>query len=92
MKQCQLGGCQTTISDNAPDFCDTHNQFNGGFLRKSISASIQYQMEKGHVTKKMLAMVCGVQPSVVTKWLSGKHNFTIDTISMISGKLGAMII
>lgn len=33
--------------------------------------------------KSQFAEVIGVKPSVVTKWVSGTHNFTIDTLSEI---------
>jgi len=91
MKKCELSTCSTTVSDNAPSFCDEHNQFNSGFIRKHFSSKIQLVMDELNISKKELAIRCGVQPSVITKWVSGTHNFTIDSLTTISGKLGKML-
>jgi hypothetical protein len=32
------------------------------------------------------------RPSEVTKWLSGNHNFTLETISQIEKQLGVTLI
>ncbi|GAB2683459.1 hypothetical protein GCM10027037_00350 [Mucilaginibacter koreensis] len=42
--------------------------------------------EKG-LSKKQFAGLMGQEPSVVSKWLSGTHNFTQDTLSAISFRL-----
>lgn len=39
--------------------------------------------EAGYKTKSAFAKAIGQQPSVVTKWLSGTHNFTADTLWLI---------
>lgn len=36
------------------------------------------------LTQQTFARMMGKQPSEVSKWLSGNHNFTIDTLSDIS--------
>lgn len=48
--------------------------------RMLIAAKIYEQMQKQGVSKSQLANLLGQRPSVVTKWLSGTHNFTIDTL------------
>lgn len=47
--------------------------------------------EKG-LTKKEFAEAIGKRPSEVTKWLSGQHNFTIRTLSMLSAFFGQSLI
>ena len=43
-------------------------------------------LEKG-ISKKALAAKLGQHPSAVTKWLSGQHNFTTDTLTDIGRAL-----
>jgi transcriptional regulator with XRE-family HTH domain len=38
----------------------------------------------GYKTRSAFADAVGQKPSVVTKWLSGTHNFTADTLWLIS--------
>jgi ribosome-binding protein aMBF1 (putative translation factor) len=47
--------------------------------------------EKGY-NKVQFAAAMKVQPSVITKWLSGTHNFTLDTLFDIEQELGISII
>jgi ribosome-binding protein aMBF1 (putative translation factor) len=39
-----------------------------------------------------LAKEMNVEPSVITKWLSGTHNFTTDTLFDIEDKLGICLV
>jgi len=41
-------------------------------------------MTQRGISKKELAKSLGKRPSEITRWLSGQHNFTIRTLSMIS--------
>jgi len=43
-------------------------------------------------SKQVFASEMGQQPSVVSKWLSGTHNFTADTLWDIEEKLGVELI
>lgn len=43
-------------------------------------------------SKKAFAEIMGQQPSVITKWLSGTHNFTTDTLFELEEKLGINLI
>lgn len=52
--------------------------------RMRVAATIADQMEAHGLSKSALAKKMDVPPSVITKWLSGTHNFTIDTLSDIS--------
>lgn len=55
-------------------------------VARRMRAAIQIAdaMEKHHVSKKQLADIMGRRPSEITKWLSGDHNFTIDTLAELS--------
>jgi transcriptional regulator with XRE-family HTH domain len=46
--------------------------------------------EKGW-SKKAFAEKLGKNPSEITKWLSGTHNFTLDTLTEISFVLGVTV-
>lgn len=51
--------------------------------QKIDDARIANNLSKSDFAKKI-----GVKPSVITKWLSGTHNFTSDTLSDIEEILG----
>ncbi len=53
-------------------------------LSFEISDRIDALMRERGLSKKQFADAIGRRPSEVTKWLSGQHNFTIATLSMIS--------
>lgn len=44
------------------------------------------------LTKIQFAKALGKKPSEITKWLSGQHNFTLKTISMLSVFFGEPLI
>jgi len=54
----------------------------------AISNRISELMERRGLSKCEFAQALGKRPSEVTKWLSGQHNFTIRTISMLSDFFG----
>ncbi|WP_220100763.1 helix-turn-helix domain-containing protein [Chitinophaga oryzae] len=41
-------------------------------------------MDSRHMSNKELAARMGKNPSEISRWLSGTHNFTIDTLSEIA--------
>ena len=47
--------------------------------------------EKG-LSKKEFAEAIGKRPSEITKWLSGQHNFTIRTLSILSAFFGKSLV
>lgn len=47
----------------------------------------QLLLEKG-ISKKNLAESMGKNPSEISKWLSGEHNFTLRSIAKLSAELG----
>lgn len=57
-----------------------------------ISDRIDSLMHERGLSKKQFADALGKRPSEVTKWLSGQHNFTLATISMLSTFFGKPII
>lgn len=48
-----------------------------------LAAKIYEAMQQKGISKKQFAQMLGQQPSVITKWLSGTHNFTADTLADI---------
>ena len=61
-------------------------------LSFQISNRLDELMQKKSMTKKQLADAIGKRPSEITRWLSGEHNFTISTLSMLSVFFGEPII
>ncbi|MGN0206698.1 MAG: multiprotein-bridging factor 1 family protein [Muribaculaceae bacterium] len=61
-------------------------------LSFQISDRIYELMQQRGLTKKQLADALGKRPCEVTKWLSGQHNFTIATLSMLSTFFGQPVI
>ena len=57
-----------------------------------IAAKINRALERKSIQKKQFAEMLGVQPSVVTRWLSGTHNFTIETLAKIEYLLNINLI
>ncbi|MCH5244129.1 MAG: helix-turn-helix transcriptional regulator [Lentimicrobiaceae bacterium] len=53
-------------------------------LEFAISNRIYELMTKRGLSKVEFAQALGKRPSEVTKWLSGQHNFTLRTISLLS--------
>ena len=51
----------------------------------------ELMMQKG-LSKAEFARSIGKRPCEITKWLSGQHNFTISTLSMLSAFFGQPII
>ena len=49
-------------------------------------------MTKRGLSKVEFAQALGKRPSEVTKWLSGQHNFTLRTISLLSAFFGEELI
>lgn len=58
----------------------------------AISNRINDLMEKRGLSKMAFAQALGKRPSEITKWLSGQHNFTIKTLSMLSTFFGEPLV
>jgi ribosome-binding protein aMBF1 (putative translation factor) len=48
-----------------------------------LAAKIYAAMQTQSITKSAFAEQLNVSPSLITKWLSGQHNFTVDTLVKI---------
>lgn len=61
-------------------------------LELAISNRIYDLMTERGLSKMEFAQALGKRPCEVTKWLSGQHNFTIRTLSLISAFFGEALI
>ena len=61
-------------------------------LEFAISNRIHELMTKRGLSKVEFAQALGKRPSEITKWLSGQHNFTLRTISLLSAFFGEELI
>jgi len=57
-----------------------------------LSRILLLLMHERGINRKQLADAVGHRPSEVTKWLSGQHNFTIRTLSMLSSYFGESLV
>ena len=62
------------------------------FKQMSIAVRIADALEAKGWSKSEFASHMNQQPSVVTRWLSGTQNFTIDTLSDIEEMLGVQLL
>jgi len=64
------------------------------FIEKNMSISRQVSdiLEKRGMTQKDLAQLLGKQESEVSKWLSGLHNLTLQSLAKMEAGLGEEII
>lgn len=53
-----------------------------------IAFKINDRLRQYKMQKKDLAFMMGSQSSEVSKWVSGKHNFTLETLVKIEKVLG----
>jgi ribosome-binding protein aMBF1 (putative translation factor) len=61
-------------------------------VKKKVSEKISEALKVQGISKKQFAGMMDVQPSSVTKWLKGNHNFTTSTIFDIEWVLQIQII
>jgi len=62
------------------------------WLKMHLAVRIADLLKAKKLRKKDLAEACGLKgSSMVTKWLSGGHNFTVDTLVDISHALGVSV-
>lgn len=57
-----------------------------------LATRIEEAMKRKGYSKMQFALAMQVQPSVVTKWLSGTHNFTTDTLYDIESVLAICLV
>jgi ribosome-binding protein aMBF1 (putative translation factor) len=60
--------------------------------KATVALRIEMSLEQKGWNRKQLADALGKNPSVITKWLSGNHNFTIETIWEIESVLPVKLI
>ena len=60
--------------------------------RMLLAQKIDMGMKAKGLNKSQFANKIGQKPSVITRWLSGTHNFTIDTLTDIEDVLGITLI
>ena len=59
---------------------------------KLVAGKIKSALKDQGIGNKEFAQMMDVQPSSVTKWLKGNHNFTVKTIWDIEWVLGIRLI
>ena len=53
-----------------------------------LAAKIYEALQAQNISNRAFAERLNISPSLVTKWLSGQHNFTVDTLVKIERILG----
>lgn len=61
-------------------------------LSMGISDRIANVLEERGMTQKDFARLMGKTEAEVSRWLAGRHNFTLSTLAKISSALGTDII
>lgn len=54
----------------------------------ALADRIHFLLEKYKITQRELAKKLGKNESEISKWLSGEHNFTFDTLTKIGIAIG----
>jgi ribosome-binding protein aMBF1 (putative translation factor) len=83
---------QNTEAYKSPEldaFLALEETTNTDYIRTSmlLAAQIEDAMRAKGIGKKQFADMLGKKPSVITKWLSGTHNFEINTLTQIANAL-----
>lgn len=84
-------------SYNSPLIGDLLNEITEEELAKSskmmkLAAKIDDARLRLRLSKSELAEKMSKKPSVISKWLSGTHNFTMDTLMDLEQQLGIQLI
>jgi len=72
---------------------ESHAIYNINREHKSVllAQKIAIAMKANGLTRQSFANLMGVQASIITRWLSGKHNFTVETLFDIEEQLNLKI-
>ncbi len=70
----------------------TPEQYARTYKQMAIAACIADALEANGWNKGEFAARMNRQPSVITRWLSGTHNFTVETLLDIEQALGIQLI
>jgi len=73
--------------DRVPKVVKSFNRLSMG-----LAASIEDAFKAKGLNQKRFAELCGKKESEISKWLSGTHNFTINTIAFIEAKLDTQLL
>lgn len=57
-------------------------------LYADLVVRINQLLRENNISKKELAEKMDKKPSEISKWLSGKHNFTLRSLAKLSAELG----
>ena len=60
--------------------------------KMEIAAFLYDTLKAKGISQKLFASMMGKNASEISKWLSGTHNFTIDTLTDIEGVLGVKLL
>ena len=55
-------------------------------MNNALSRNLQNYIDDNHLTKLSFAKMMHKDPAIISRWLSGSHNFTIETLCEISFK------
>ncbi|MBK7359490.1 MAG: helix-turn-helix transcriptional regulator [Saprospiraceae bacterium] len=80
----------TNLLQNILDRIDPESQFKSN-NKIGLAVTLADLLEVNKLNKIKFAELVKKRPSEITKWLSGDHNFTIDTLSEICFKFGIPI-
>lgn len=61
-------------------------------LSFAIADRIDYLLKKKGMTQRMLAKQLGKNESEISKWLTGRHNFTTNTLARLALALGEEVV
>ena len=61
-------------------------------LSFAIAERIDAVLKAKGMSQKMFAQLLGKRESEISKWLTGRHNFTLQTIAKIETALGCKLI
>ncbi len=61
-------------------------------LSFAIADRIDYLLKKKGMTQRMLARQLGKNESEISKWLTGRHNFTTNTLARLALALGEEVV
>lgn len=94
MKKNSQTTAQTYHSDVLDEFLSlgTPQELERTEKRMLMASKIADAMQQKKIANKQLAEKTGQSPSVITKWLSGGHNFTLDTLTDIQRALGVRLL
>lgn len=80
-------------SDLIDSLIDTNSkEYKSSKNKMLLALRIKEAMSKVGITNTALAVKLGKNKSVITKWLSGTHNFTSETLFEIQEVLGIKLI